>query len=1539
MCNAARLWLEKLTNTSSRAIHLGDTTVAAAANNTVGFEVYVADTTSTRDGPQNETSATQALLARGAQVLVAPYSSTLTPGAALAALQAPGGAVPVVSFGAASETVFRCPSTSLGEYPPCVVANRRRFNNLFSVITPGPEYFTSVVELLNTYGVREMGVVYENAAATRSYALGAITRAYDLGKNISIEIEVVKDINVASPVITNGATLGKGYIQKTVTAKDDAAAFAEVVTILKALQDDIGVRLPEMLTGGTYYDACIEFVKALVAKALFPKALAVTSCAGDSRVHDALGEKVRWVIGPTQWDRRLAGTDYDESQLRFPAFTSSQGRPAPQVFNDLWTSTFGQQPNYQAAGSMAAMTMLGEAVGHIAVGETVNSATITRELGKVFANSFYGKLSTNHFGVNDRRAMSVYQYDVKAEVQLVAPISAATARLSYPAPGITSNARNAPCGVGNQVVGANRMCSDAESAHMAKNADKTSSTWALLGHEWCNTTCIPCPVGTYSNDLTGTTQCIPCPNNTVAPSQGSNTCQLCHAGFTHNSNRTACEPCPPGTARDADDSICKPCGPGTFASKSGQSICLSCDFDGGGYASTSNNTACLACPANTERLLGSAGMFVTECLCKNGFYQRDKKPSGAACEPCTVEAVCLGFTKNTTNNTGGSGDHINAAPYPKTDYWGFKEDILGAPTGEMPMMWPCSAGRCLGGPDFLCSDAYEGAMCANCADGYFSVGSECYKCLDDGGIQDVAVYIISAVGVISLWVGMNTVVAGGYDAFDITLIFLQVLSTVQSFQLKWPESLTILSQAASLVNFDLDFIAPNCLTKWQYIHRTILTLFLPLVLMFAAFVSVLWKARSILKESGSHPGIKHSLKIIWASLATPGKFLAQKTYDDGLNLNWERREELNTMVDDRISKLISFLVVVYNNLCLKSFGSFYCVERGAGKGSYLYQDPNISCWDDPEHHFLVTISIISIIIYVIGIPTTVTLVLRSARRNNSLYTPESINRFGFLYCRYETNNHLWEVTFLIRRFVVSIVYIYAGASEPYIAVLMVMVSLGLNLCISSAFMPFKEDRVDLIDLFGQLCIMLYLLAGVVADTHPEHSEGLGIMLNVFVWGVIVYCMHTTILETHRARLARKYAKRIRRRILEVRKMDLANEDEVNTMAQDFGPHLVKGKVALTMKMTCRSLMSSFRGLRDEGYVRVSYGQISEWLIKHGERYIHPEHPCFHILRKAIGIDDGENFPVARSIVALEEDVQNFSVENRLFYDGEGMAGELSRTLRPDLLRVLATNDKTSIESIARLLSLSVAMQNVLGDNCAIGAYSHYPEAIILKKITSVIPALVDYAVTCSEAEADALRTTFVGLCRISFVRGTSGFLAPLCVQEDHAPMLYWLLLADKYDRQLLRVFLEEVEIGSVESVNKDVAKELDEERRADRNAPYSSSSKGFAGYGKQTTGLRRLASGLIERANNQMDDLVEPRIASVDGQLMPASRVEGYTQAAEFKKTGFRIFSAMGTEMNRGNSRRFEHGLGQQNFDEEDVQVPEIIGVDLNELELETHRL
>ena len=131
------------------------------------------------------------LIDRGAEVVISPYSSTLTPIAAKAALDR---GVPCIGPGAAADTVFKCPSkcdnaTHCNQLSSnCQAPNSRRFTNLFGVFGPGPRYFTGILYNVYSEGARSIAVVREAEAFTKSTSGGAVDRA----KSLSMDLQIVR---------------------------------------------------------------------------------------------------------------------------------------------------------------------------------------------------------------------------------------------------------------------------------------------------------------------------------------------------------------------------------------------------------------------------------------------------------------------------------------------------------------------------------------------------------------------------------------------------------------------------------------------------------------------------------------------------------------------------------------------------------------------------------------------------------------------------------------------------------------------------------------------------------------------------------------------------------------------------------------------------------------------------------------------------------------------------------------------------------------------------------------------------------------------------------------------------------------------------------------------------------------------------------------------------------------------------------------------------------------------------------------------------
>ena len=108
-----------------------------------------------------------------------------------------------------------------------------------------------------------------------------------------------------------------------------------------------------------------------------------------------------------------------------------------------------------------------------------------------------------------------------------------------------------------------------------------------------------------------------------------------------------------------------------------------------------------------------------------------------------------------------------------------------------------------------------------------------------------------------------------------------------------------------------------------------------------------------------------------------------------------------------------FLGIVYNNICLKSFNTFACQELRDGTYVVLAA-PSVVCWDSEEHHVMVGIAILAIIVYVVGVPTTIVGSLVYANQHDFLRDPTWLSCMGDNYLWYGMHLQLLRVRSKLR---------------------------------------------------------------------------------------------------------------------------------------------------------------------------------------------------------------------------------------------------------------------------------------------------------------------------------------------------------------------------------------------------------------------------------------------------------------------------------------------------------------------------------------------
>ena len=163
-----------------------------------------------------------------------------------------------------------------------------------------------------------MAFVYEIAKSfTYAMVVGAKTQAGNLKMEIVADITMAEqrdaDLCAGSDAATK-CTTGEELIAEAKlatgvpTVVSRGSSWVDSGFRLVPLLKDIGV---DLVIGGTYPTSCTGLVQGFRQANYLPKGLGLSTCMGSSSMFTTLGKDMRWLAGPSQWDRRLTGRDFD----------------------------------------------------------------------------------------------------------------------------------------------------------------------------------------------------------------------------------------------------------------------------------------------------------------------------------------------------------------------------------------------------------------------------------------------------------------------------------------------------------------------------------------------------------------------------------------------------------------------------------------------------------------------------------------------------------------------------------------------------------------------------------------------------------------------------------------------------------------------------------------------------------------------------------------------------------------------------------------------------------------------------------------------------------------------------------------------------------------------------------------------------------------------------------------------------------------------------------------------------------------------------
>ncbi|KNC51641.1 uncharacterized protein AMSG_07703 [Thecamonas trahens ATCC 50062] len=408
------------------------------------------------------------------------------------------------------------------------------------------------------------------------------------------------------------------------------------------------------------------------------------------------------------------------------------------------------------------------------------------------------------------------------------------------------------------------------------------------------------------------------------------------------------------------------------------------------------------CPVGTVRVAANGTSL---CECAPGFWTAGAAV-GEACAPCPRGGVCAGG---------------RAAPVAAPGF--FPDDDPG-------LFVTCPVARACAGSG-RCQAGYTSRLCAECADGYYRLGSLCRKCDTGKNIVVVMLLVLGVLFVTGVLLAFNLAASVRYKfaAAMIGLNALQISAMYGKLDLDWGSIARVYFDFASALNLDFSLTSPECAAADGtdvWVMKWVLTLLLPL---FAAVaVAVLALAFAVLIKAG----------VGWVGNKNMGELTS------GAGRTW-----------------FQLLVVLYLPLAGASFAPFGCRKDESGRW-LLDADPSRRCYTSAWWGLAVS-AMLAVALYAIGIPGVVVMLL--SRRRRSLDPVTFALRFGFLVGRFVDEAWWFEGAIMLRKVgVVMCMTFFTGDDSKASTAAVVLVATLVQLALARPYMSTVHNVVAVVVL-------------------------------------------------------------------------------------------------------------------------------------------------------------------------------------------------------------------------------------------------------------------------------------------------------------------------------------------------------------------------------------------------------------------------------------------------------------------------------------------
>lgn len=218
-------------------------------------------------------------------------------------------------------------------------------------------------------------------------------------------------------------------------------------------------------------------------------------------------------------------------------------------------------------------------------------------------------------------------------------------------------------------------------------------------------------------------------------------------------------------------------------------------------------------------------------------------------------------------------------------------------------------------------------------------------------------------------------------ALVIGMTWIQMTTIFMEFELEWPTRLQwIFNLLGNIAFFNVPDLltAPQCQWSSKYNSNWFLTIFAPLI-MISSFSVVYLAARKLYKNPGT----------------------------------------LRSIRDRCFQASLIIVIVMYVLIASKALEPLLCTRQGDGI-RYMNANPDIECtilnFETKDPYTAMSIAAyVLFVVYGFGLPIYLFWALTNAKRRNLMGDMNFIQRYGWLYLRYNRDYYYWEIVMLLRK--------------------------------------------------------------------------------------------------------------------------------------------------------------------------------------------------------------------------------------------------------------------------------------------------------------------------------------------------------------------------------------------------------------------------------------------------------------------------------------------------------------------------------------------